>query len=104
MSVEHESEVDVHNDYDGGDHEKSLEDATWKNWALIEVGFAVLLIFFISLIALVLCFVLFFGASDGSHPLLRHPAKLAGERNVVSENVLVHDQVGDENPWHAQAE
>ena len=104
MGEKYESEVDVHNDYDGGDHEKSLEDATWKNWALIEVGFAVLLIFFISLIALLLCFVLFLGSSDGSHPLLRHPAKLPGEGNVVGENVLVHDQVGDENRWHAQAE
>ena len=39
-----------------------------------------------------------------AHKLLRQPANRTGVGNVVGENVLVHDQVGDEHPWHADTE
>merc|ERR1711920_314794 len=70
VSVKDEGEVDVHDNDDWSHDEESLKHATWKNWALIEVGFTFFRVFFISLVAFLLCLILFLGSSNSSYPLL----------------------------------
>ena len=89
---EHESEMDVHDDDDWGDHEENLKRATWKGWALVEVGFAVLLLVLIGFGA-VESFLLF-GAAINIHHFIVDAfiwklRKGTDNRRIVDKGALV---------------
>ena len=96
--------MDVHDDDDWGDHEENLKRATWKGWALVEVGFAVLLLVLIGFGALVLGFFEFLVSSHGGDPLLGEPAEDITEGDGIDEDVLVVDDVDGSNEWLGDAE
>lgn len=104
MGVEDEGEVDVHDDDDGCDHEENLKHASWENWALVCLGCAVILVFFvIGSVAWVGLNSVPLGSEEVC-PLLREPTQLSGECDVVDEDVLVGDQVDDSDQGNDEAE
>ena len=65
VSKEDEGEVNVHDDNDWSDNEKYLHCTTWKGWALVKVGFTVILLIFVSVVAFLLRFLVFLVSSHG---------------------------------------
>ena len=104
VGEENKGEVNVEDDNERGDHEKDFERATWKDWALVEVGLALLLLIFISVVAFILRFFEFLISSHGCNPLLGEPAENVTECNTVNEDVLVHDHIDNGDEWLSEAE
>ena len=103
MDVKHKCEMNIEDNHHRGNDEESFKNTTWKNWTLVEVCFAIGLILFISLVAFFLSLILFFSATESGSPLLGHPAKFTSKGNIVSKNVLVHEEVCDKNSRDAKA-
>ena len=104
MGEQNEAEVNVHDKNDWGDNEENLERATWEGWALVEVGFAVLLLVFIGIVAFVLGFFEFLISTHSRDPLLGEPAEEVTEGDGIDEDVLVVDDVDGSNQWLGDAE
>ena len=101
MSEEHHGEVEVDDNNQRRDHEENLCGAAWKNWALVQVGLAVGLVFFISFVAFFLCLILFLISAHFFSPFLREPTYLICEQYVADKDVSIHEQVANCNEWHA---
>ena len=105
MNVENESKVDVQDDDEGSDHEKSLHCAAWQNRALILVGFALVFLLRVVRVTIVVLFLSCLAVRvHVSVPLLREPAELLCEDHVVNKNVLVGDHVDNSDQGHGNAE
>ena len=101
MSVEDEGEVEVDDNDQRRDHEEDLCCTTWKDGALVEVGLAVGLVFFISFVAFFLSFVLLLISTNFFSPFLRNPTYLICEDYVADKDVSIHEQVANCNEWRA---
>ena len=104
MSVEDIGEVNVDDNDQRSNNKEDLHSATWENWALIQVGFAFCLVFFISIVALFNFFILIFSSTHFSRPFLRYPTNLICEQHVADKDVSVHEEVAEEDEGHAKAE
>ena len=104
MDIKNKSEMNVEDNHQRSDDEEGLKDTAWKNWTLVKVCFAVSLIFSISLVAFFLSLILFFRTTKSSNPFLREPAHFTSKGNVVSKDILVHEEICDENSRHPKAE
>ena len=104
VGEEDEGEVNVHHEDDWSDHEENLHGTTWKGWALIEVSLTVVLLIFVSIVALLFRIFVLLVSTHGREPLLGGPADLLTEDYAVNENVLVPHHVHDGDKWLGQAE
>ena len=104
MSVEDIGKVNVDDNDQRSNDKEDLHSAAWKNWALIQVGFAICLVFFISLVALFDLFILLFCSSSFRRPFLRYPTNLICEQHVANKDVSVHEEVAEEDEGHTEAE
>ena len=104
VGVEDEGKVEVDDNDQGRDHKENLCGATWKDRALVQVGLAVGLVFFIGFVAFFLFLILFLSSAHFFSPFLRDPTNLICEQYVAHKDVAIHEQVAKCNKGHAQAE
>ena len=103
MGVEDIHEVDVDDNDERSDNEEHLCSASRENGALIEIGFAVGLVFLISFVAFLNLSILLLSSSELIRPFLREPANLICKQYVADKDVSVYEEVAKEDERHAKA-